>query len=356
MKELLFFYPLLTTFISKDIRLLSEEHNIKEFSFFSYEKLIMPWLFFKQLIFLIKNIKKTDVIICKFAGFHTFLPLLFAKTFNKPGIIITGGMDCVSFPSIKYGVFSKFPISWFAAKSFEMATKIVSVHKSLILSEYTYDTSMPSYQGYKTYTGLSDSNKDVVIHNGYDPEYWFRDPNINRPKNSFLTVLSNFEFSFNYKRKGIDLLLEVSQLLPDCKFTIIGIDKNVFDPELYKNVNFTSNVPNDQLQKIYSAHSFYLQLSLYEGFPNALCEAMLCECVPIVSNVGGNNDIVEDTGFVLLHKDSNLLLSLINEALKSDIEKLGKSARSKIENFYPESNRKQKLIELLNTILFKKTK
>ena len=41
-----------------------------------------------------------------------FLPILFSKIFFKKSIVVAGGTDCVSFPSIGYGNFSnKFAIS-----------------------------------------------------------------------------------------------------------------------------------------------------------------------------------------------------------------------------------------------------
>ena len=58
-----------------------------------------------------------------------------------------------------------------------------------------------------------------------------------------------------------------------------------------------------ELINYFSMSRFYLQLSFSEGFGNALCEAMLCECVPIGSNVGAIPFIINDTGFILKKKD-----------------------------------------------------
>jgi len=43
-------------------------------------------------------------------------------------------------------------------------------------------------------------------------------------------------------------------------------------------IKFTGLVPDEELIKYYQKAKVY-QLSEYEGLPNALCEAMLCECL-----------------------------------------------------------------------------
>lgn len=57
----------------------------------------------------------------------------------------------------------------------------------------------------------------------------------------------------------------------------------------------------------------YLQLSLTEGFPNALIEAMACGCIPIVSSVGAMPEIVGQTGRVLKKKN----IADLNEIIRS---------------------------------------
>ena len=41
----------------------------------------------------------------------------------------------------------------------------------------------------------------------------------------------------------------------------------------------------EKLRNYYSKSQFHFQLSMYEGFGLALCEAMLCRCIPIGSSV-----------------------------------------------------------------------
>ena len=82
-----------------------------------------------------------------------------------------------------------------------------------------------------------------------------------------------------------------------------------------------------------------------EGCPNALSEGMLCECVPIVSNVGGMPDIVSDCGFILKTKDVQQFENLISQAINTnDLTILGKKARERIKNNYTFEKRKELLL------------
>jgi glycosyltransferase involved in cell wall biosynthesis len=99
-----------------------------------------------------------------------------------------------------------------------------------------------------------------------------------------------------------------------------------------------------ELNRWYSKTQFYIQISNTEGFGVAVCEAMLCECVPIVSNVNYLPTIVAETGFVLKKRSVTLLEILINKALTSDLEQLGKEARTRIIENFSVDNRASLLI------------
>jgi glycosyltransferase involved in cell wall biosynthesis len=83
-----------------------------------------------------------------------------------------------------------------------------------------------------------------------------------------------------------------------------------------------------------------------EGFPSAPCEAMLCECIPITSNVGALPLIVGDAGFILDRKDPEKLKELFKQALASNVDDLGKKARRRIIAKFPVGER-NKLVDIL---------
>ncbi len=347
MPKILYFYTRLSSFVQKDIDILSPAFDIEEFEFNAVPKSRTPFLFIKQLNFLLFNIRKSDIIICQFGGYHSLLPVLFAKLARKPSLIITGGTDCVSFPSINYGNFHKKYLGLFTKWSYNLASHISPVHESLLLRDYTYQDDDYPQQGLLFFCkGLR--TPSTVIYNGYDPKKWFR--NSEKIANTFLTVAAGIE-PFTLKLKGIDMILEVAVRLPESHFTIIGVPNGYPLNVKSKNVTTVPQVKNAELIDYYSRNEFYLQLSMSEGFPNALSEAMLCECIPIVSNVGSMAEIVGESGFILKRRDLNLFQSEIEGALKSNKKNLAAEARKRIANNYSEERRKSELHNLVKDLL-----
>ena len=146
--------------------------------------------------------------------------------------------------------------------------------------------------------------------------------------------------------KGLDLIIKVANKFPDCKFYIAGIEP-IKDLKNRDNIFFKGRLSSEKLRVLYSQSQYYIQLSNSEGFGVALCEAMLCKCIPIVSNVNVLSDIIGDSGFVLEKRDVNMLHTLINSALESDISILENKSRNRIKDNFTLENRKRLLLEEL---------
>lgn len=347
MKTLLLFYPNLSSFIKKDIEILSKEYYVIQHSFVVKLKWKTPLKLITQLFFILKNIGKADVIVCEFASWHSLLPAFFGNLFRKPVLVIVGGMDCVSFPSMNYGNFNKKLLAFATKFTYKFATHIAPKHKTLMLSDYSYDDKDYPQQGiYYFCPGLKTPYTE--IYNGYDSSKWYR--NKEKKKNTFITV-AGFDYSFQQKLKGIDLILEAAPDFPGCEFTILGVPEHIQLPVKSSNVKCIPPQPNEKLINFYSEAEFYMQLSMAEGFPNALCEAMLCECVPVVSNVFSMPEIIGESGFILKKRNIEMLKELISLALASDKNSLSKKAREKVEKNYTEEMRRKKLLDLLKKLV-----
>jgi len=62
--------------------------------------------------------------------------------------------------------------------------------------------------------------------------------------------------------------------------------------EMNNEIKLLGSKYDEELKKYYLNAKFFLQLSNYEGLPHTVLEAMSFGLVAIVSNVGGNNDII----------------------------------------------------------------
>ncbi|MFN8208916.1 MAG: glycosyltransferase, partial [Bacteroidales bacterium] len=91
-------------------------------------------------------------------------------------------------------------------------------------------------------------------------------------------------------------------------------------------------------------------LSLSEGMPNALCEAMLCGCIPVGSNVEPIPEIIGDTGFIALEKKAPAIRTAIHSALEAP-EGLGISARERVVKEFSFPKREKGLKEILNGMM-----
>ena len=342
MNKILYFHNGRSSFVDKDLIILKSKYEVKEFFFDVSNKINVPFFLLKQFFFLIANLFVNKYVI-QFGGYHSVIPVLFSKIFKKnKSIIILGGTDCVSFPSIQYGNFFKKGLKIATTISLKNANLLLPVDETLVKYKYDYQTNDFPYQGYKYFI------KDIktpykVIYNGYNFDKWKNETK--KEKNSFVTVGANLGSRFGFSLKGIDLIFEIAPFFPTCKFYIVG-GTSIKNKTIPNNIILTPNIPNNELIDFIGSKEFYLQLSMSEGFPNALCEAMLLECIPIVSAVGAMPMIVESKKYILQNKSITELESIINNLLLSEIDL--EEIRNRIKNNLSLERRKKQLFESLN--------
>jgi glycosyltransferase involved in cell wall biosynthesis len=113
-------------------------------------------------------------------------------------------------------------------------------------------------------------------------------------------------------------------------------------------VSFTGFVEDEELIRWYQRAKVYVQLSLYESFGMSLAEAMLCECVPVVTDRGALPEVVGDTGFFVPYGDEKATAEGIRAALRSD---KGPVARKRVEEAFPIKKREAALIESIEGLV-----
>jgi len=348
---ILYIYTARRSFVNTDLSILEKYFQVVPFHFRTKVKWLTPWSFVCQFLYLLIIGWKYDVFISFFAGYQSVLPTWFAKVIGKKSIIFLGGTDCFKYPSFHYGNFTR---KWYGKAtciSAHNASLLIPVSANLIRSHSEYYKEDFTEQGiYQWCSPLSTPYQVIPLE--YNANKFFR-KNIPRTEKSFITVAFGIEGTA-FIRKGIDKVIMLASHLPDCTFTILGCDASAFPANVSSNVNLIPPVPYDELPNYYSQHQFYLQLSIAEGFPSAICEAMLCECIPIGSDVAAIPEIIGDNGFLVLQREDAQILETVNLALRhNDKIRLGKNARQHIIDTFGEGKRADGLVTMLNKLLKK---
>lgn len=349
-EKIIYVYPSKSSFILRDIEILNEDYEVIEFFFDTSNKKRVPIQFLRQLIFLIKHLRNYKTIICHFAGYSSILPSLLSKLFRKKCIIIVAGNDGSKFPDFKYGNYTKTIFGLVTGNSLRFASHILPVHESLYLQEYSYYEGGKPAQGYSFFFPKAKHVPYTPIYYGFDASVYTILPNIERKRNSYLTI-GNLSDPYSFKRKGYDLIIELAFKRPDCDFTLIGWD-GIKVIKVPNNVTLLPYMQQSEIIKQFNLHQFYFQLSIMEGFPNALAEAMLCGCIPIGSNVSGIPYIIENTGFVLKERNVVLLNEIIDKIKlksKTELTELSQKARNRIASEFTYQKRKNKLIQIIKS-------
>lgn len=340
--KLLYIHPQSSTFIRKDIGFLSKHYQVSEHGFLMENKVLLPLMFVRQLLFLLIQLHKAEQVLVMFGGYHALLPTLLCRIMGKPCYIILGGTDCTSYLSIGYGTFRKPIQAKVTAYGYRMCSGFLPVHRSLLLYRNEYYPDDGAVQGCKAF--VPNLRKPFLeIYNGFEPTNWY----VGKKQEASFVTVGLFDTRDRLKLKGVDLIVEMAKAYPQCVFTIIGVGREGLLPRL-PNLKTMGRVTHDELRELFATQRFYLQLSISEGFPNAICEAMLSGCIPIGSNVTSIPEIIGDTGLVLEKRDSELLNRLMTQALElPDKDAMGTRARERIKERYPVEARQDKMLHVL---------
>ena len=343
-QKVLYFYPNEASYVNKDLAIIGKKYEIIKYRVEPSQVALLPIRMLYQLYLCIRYFR-IKYIICQFAGYHSFIPMLIGKLSPAKTVVVLGGSDCASFPEIDYGNYRKPVLGLFTTKSIQLADIISPVHEKMIHADYHYENFKRQTQGFKAFTGEV-KGRIEVIYNGFVTDK-FKDLKLER--NTGFVCIAAYNRPTVFYLKGIDLLTKAAEHFPEIPFTIIGVDAAFMSQKRPQNLTYLPFMPQEDLVEVLNKHRFYCQLSISEGFPNALGEAMLCGCVPLVSEVGSMPAIIGDTGFVLSKYDENLLFEKITEMLAApNLTQLSENARNRILQNFTIQQREDALLALLS--------
>jgi glycosyltransferase involved in cell wall biosynthesis len=280
---------------------------------------------------IILNILTTDVLFCWFASVYSFVGVFIGKMIDIKTIVVVGGVDAVKDAELGYGIWLNPWKAKLVRYVFRNATYILVVDPSLKLPVI----SLAEYNG----------ENIRYVPTGYDSDSW-------KPfgeKDKIVLTVAAINDETTFRLKGIDTLIESARHLPNIQFIVVGVsEKIVSQKNLPKNFRMISKMPRENLLPFYQRAKVYCQPSLHEGLPNALCEAMLCGCFPIATNVNGNPTALGDTGILIPISDSEKLTAAILTGLSASSGE-GMRARARIVSLFPKTKRANEIIRLIET-------
>ena len=308
---------------------------------------VTPWFGKSPLgiLQLFCKVMKCNLVFCWFADVNAFYSVLFAKIFRKKSIVVVGGVDAAYYPKYNYGYFSKFSSRLLATLTYKLVDRILPVDPSL-------KRNLVQYLPFKKEI----EKKTFCIPTGYNSKEWTPK---GKKKDIILTVLANIDMN-TFLRKGILTFIKAANFFPEFLFVVVGkISKDMQTtilPTLMKtyhndscipsNVSFIGFVSRQQLLDMYNKSKVYCQLSLSEGLPNSLCEAMLCKCVPVGTFVNGIPEAIGNRGFYVKFENLPSTVKGIKKALNNN-SNLGTLARHRIMSKFPLSKREKDLIQII---------
>jgi glycosyltransferase involved in cell wall biosynthesis len=329
-KKILFIYTNYSTFVKTDFEILSSEHVVVKYQFKPVRGLLKTALeLLKQKIYVLINLWKFDAVFVWFADYHSFLPVLFAKIAGKKSFVVIGGYDVARMPEFAYGSFNSILRGFCALFSMKHSTLNIAVSK---------------YVERKVNWIAKNANTKLI----YNCVNISENSAIQVEKENIVITVGLIDSERTFYLKGIDTFVEVARLLPEIKFMIIGLSKNL--PQnilktLPQNLEYFDRVNHNELETYYKKAKIYCQFSRSESFGVAIVEAMNFACIPIVSNVGGMPELVGKEGKIV-KRNPEIIAKLISETIvlsdNSDFEKEFKNDDFSVEI------RKEKILTLFN--------
>jgi len=290
--------------------------------------------FLSSMARLAKGILWCDLSLAWFGGAPAYWSARLAKLFGKRSAVVLGGYEVANIPELNYG----------SLANSTSASKI-----SYIL--HNADLVLPVDESLRTKAIENfdiDGSKVIPIPTGYNSDLF--KPNDAPKENLVLTVA--YITKTTIRLKGLDTFVGAARMIDDVNFAIAGPDFDGSGHEFLRsmpdNVELLGYVPRSELTKHYGRAKVYCQLSMSEGLPNALCEAMLCECVPVATRVGGIPSAMDDIGFYVSQGDPRETASAILKALQSD---QGQEARKRIMELFTQEERENRLHAAIESVL-----
>lgn len=300
------------SFIDQDIRIMESEFDVGTFLYRD------P----RDRFPLLRELHRSRIGMAWFVLGYAYAMVLTRPLTGARSLLIAGGWDVEALPEHGYG-----EMRW-PKRRRRTAFALARADRTLAVSAY----SLSLLQGIAPQAFAS------VLYHGFDPDQFTMG---NGDRVGVLTVARVAPETWSLK--GLNTFLAAARRLPSIPFMIVG-DTSRAGALLEgrsPNVIVTGPLSQSELVGVYQRSQVYAQLSGVESFGCSLAEAMLCGCVPVVSDRGALPEVVGGVGETVPYGDVTTTVEAIRRALSSDD---GHRARSRVRTQFPLERRAAELV------------
>lgn len=278
----------------------------------------------------------------------SILPLIKARLFKKPIIVVAGGQEAM----LNHDSVSGVPLGYLATPWYKKIATRLSLryaNQVLVVSNYMIKDAVK----------LGAKNPLVVYH-CIDSERF----NLSKFSRKFIaTILNSDENIVRIKRGEVFIrsIFYVLENFPKQKFIIIGkrgnayprLQKLILDLGVEKNIEFIGSIDNSEMPSWLQRSKAYVQISDTETFGVSIAEAMSCGTPIVVSKRGAIPEVVGNCGIYVNHNDPKSVAAGIIDLLKKgekERHEIGLKARSRIVENFSYEQRKKSIQQIINNI------
>lgn len=325
MTRILFVHNHLASFVRVDRDLLAEKYEVEEW--FQHGRSV-------NAAALAQAVARCDVVVGWFASWHTFAPVMLAKRYSRPTLLLVGGYDTANLPAIGYGNMRGGFKRRISQLTMENATALVT-NSNFTRAEVIREV------------GIAPAKVRTVYHGFAAP------PRTLSAKEPLALTIGNVDRG-NLRRKGLEPFVRAGVFFPNVPFVVVGAWRDDAIEHLKRiaspNVTFTGWVEAAELAGYVARAQVYVQPSQHEGFGMAVAEAMLAECVPVVTRAGALPEVVGECGVYVESAEPKALAEGIRQGLAADAA-LGRRARERIIREFPLERRREIFFALIDSLL-----
>ncbi|MDO8530736.1 MAG: glycosyltransferase family 4 protein [Dehalococcoidia bacterium] len=309
------------SYVQRDLLILQGVYDVRECHFRGLRD-IYP---------LRRGVAWCDVAFAWFGSLHAFFTVAFARMLRKRTVVVAGGWDVGQPPD-------GMPYLWYK----RWCPQYVFSHCDMTLTVSDFNTQ-------EARANIPNISPVRCIYHGFEVDSFTPSRDVSKER-SVLTVGTISHF-YN-ERKGLPLFVQSARYLPNVQFRVVGgwWDSSIASLRALAppNVTFLGEVSSQDILSIYRRSAAYVQASRHEAFACSLAEAMLCECVPVVTRSAALPEVVGDCGVYVQERTPEALARGISEALKRP--ELGPRARQRIVDCFPLEKRRREVLKTVEEV------